>query len=44
MLYKIFGCKVNKYFAEKSINELNCSNKKGFFVATCVVTDDAKQK
>ncbi len=44
MKTKIFWCKVNKYFTEEWINSNYLKNKKGFFVATCVVTDKAKRK
>ncbi len=47
MEYKIFGCKVNKYYLNKRLNYFS-SNKKtdnnNFIIATCVVTDKAKSK
>ncbi|MDD3302743.1 MAG: radical SAM protein [Candidatus Gracilibacteria bacterium] len=44
MQYKIFGCKVNKYYADKWFNSGFFSGKKGIFVLSCVVTDKAKKK
>ncbi len=44
MQYKIFWCKVNKYFAEKWLNSKELKDKTWVFVATCVVTDNAKTK
>ncbi len=44
MQTKIFWCKVNKYFTEQWINSSYLKDKKGVFVATCVVTDKAKRK
>jgi len=42
--YKVFGCKVNKYYSEKWLNSPYLSDKSGVFVASCVVTDSAKKK
>lgn len=42
--YKIFGCKVNKYYTDKWVNSKYLSDKKGVFVSSCVVTDNAKKK
>ena len=44
MDYKVFGCKTNKYFAEKWLVHPHLENKKGYFIASCVVTDKAKAK
>ena len=44
MDYKVFGCKTNKYFAEKWLVHPHLSDKKGYFIASCVVTDKAKAK
>lgn len=44
MQYKVFGCKTNKYFAEKWLVHPHLSEKKGYFIASCVVTDKAKAK
>ncbi len=44
MQYKVFGCKTNKYFAEKWLVHPHLSDKKGYFIASCVVTDKAKAK
>jgi tRNA A37 methylthiotransferase MiaB len=47
MPYKVFGCKVNKYFLNQ---RLDFFNQKGndlhdtLLIATCVVTDRAKNK
>jgi threonylcarbamoyladenosine tRNA methylthiotransferase MtaB len=42
--YKVFGCKTNKYFAEKWLVHPHLSDKEGYFIASCVVTDKAKAK
>jgi threonylcarbamoyladenosine tRNA methylthiotransferase MtaB len=42
--YKVFGCKTNKYFAEKWLVHPHLENKSGYFIASCVVTDKAKAK
>jgi len=42
--YKVFGCKVNKYYSEKWLNSPYLADKSGVFVASCVVTDSAKKK
>lgn len=42
--YKIFGCKVNKYYTDKWMNSKYFEQKSGIFVASCVVTDKAKKK
>lgn len=44
MQYKVFGCKTNKYFAEKWLVHTHLSDKSGYFIASCVVTDKAKSK
>ncbi|PID84412.1 hypothetical protein CSB09_01215 [Candidatus Gracilibacteria bacterium] len=44
MDYKVFGCKTNKYFAEKWLAHSYLNGKKGYFIASCVVTDKAKNK
>ncbi len=44
MQYKVFGCKVNKYYTDKWLNSEYLSDKTGIFVASCVVTDNAKRK
>ncbi len=44
MQYKIFWCKVNKYYTDKWLNSKYLKNKKGIFIASCVVTDQAKRK
>lgn len=44
MEYKVFGCKTNKYFAEKWLDHPHLENKEGYFIASCVVTDKAKAK
>jgi MiaB/RimO family radical SAM methylthiotransferase len=44
MQYKVFGCKTNKYFAEKWLVHPHLADKEGYFIASCVVTDRAKTK
>lgn len=44
MEFKIFGCKVNKYYTDKWLNSKQLSGKTGVFIASCVVTDKAKKK
>lgn len=44
MDYKIFGCKVNKYYTDKWLKSEKLKWKKGIFIASCVVTDNAKRK
>jgi threonylcarbamoyladenosine tRNA methylthiotransferase MtaB len=44
MEYKVFGCKTNKYFAEKWLAHPHIEGKWGYFIASCVVTDRAKAK
>lgn len=44
MQYKVFGCKVNKYYTDRWLNSEYLSDKAGTFVASCVVTDSAKRK
>lgn len=47
MQYKIFGCKVNKFYINKWLwyfSQNNLSNDKNYLLATCVVTDRAKNK
>jgi len=42
--YKIFGCKVNKYYTDKWLNSEKLKWESWIFVASCVVTDTAKRK
>ncbi len=44
MEYKIFGCKVNKYYTDKWLNSEKLKWENWIFVASCVVTDTAKRK
>lgn len=44
MEYKVFGCKTNRYFAEKWLAHPHLDWKEGYFIASCVVTDKAKAK
>jgi len=44
MEYKIFGCKVNKYYTDKWLNSEKLKWENWIFVASCVVTDNAKRK
>ncbi len=44
MDYKIFGCKVNKYYLNKRLNHLQDADDNDFIIASCVVTDKAKNK
>lgn len=44
MQYKIFGCKVNKYYTDEWMNSNYLKDKNWIFVASCVVTDNAKRK
>lgn len=44
MKYKVFGCKVNKYYTDEWLNSAYLSDKNGVFIASCVVTDKAKRK
>lgn len=44
MDYRVFGCKTNKYFTEKWLAVPGFSDKPGIFVASCVVTAEAKRK
>ena len=44
MQYKIFWCKVNKYYTDKWLNSEYLKHKNGIFIASCVVTDKAKRK
>ncbi|MDD5769540.1 MAG: MiaB/RimO family radical SAM methylthiotransferase [Candidatus Gracilibacteria bacterium] len=44
MKYKVFGCKVNKYYTDEWLNSPYLKDKLGVFVASCVVTDKAKKK
>ena len=44
MQYKVFGCKVNKYYTDRWLNSEYLQDKSGTFVASCVVTDSAKRK
>lgn len=44
MKFKVFGCKTNRYFAEKWLVHPHLTWKDGYFIASCVVTDKAKAK
>ena len=44
MQYKVFGCKVNKYYTDRWLGSEYLRDKTGTFVASCVVTDSAKRK
>ena len=44
MKYKVFWCKVNKYYTDEWLNSDYLSQKSWTFVASCVVTDKAKKK
>ncbi|MFZ2255633.1 MAG: hypothetical protein WAW59_03260 [Patescibacteria group bacterium] len=44
MDFKVFGCKTNKYFAEKWLVHPHLEGREGYFIASCVVTDKAKAK
>lgn len=44
MEFKIFWCKVNKYYTDKWLNSEQLQWKTGIFIASCVVTDKAKRK
>ncbi len=44
MQYKVFGCKVNKYYTDAWLNSEYLRDKSGIFIASCVVTDSAKRK
>ena len=44
MREKVFGCKTNKYFAEKWADHPLVSEAEGIFVASCIVTDQAKAR
>ncbi len=44
MEYKIFWCKVNKYYTDEWLKSGYLKDKSGIFVASCVVTDKAKRK
>ncbi len=44
MEYKVFGCKVNKYYTDKWLNSEKLKDENGLFIASCVVTDNAKRK
>lgn len=44
MQYKIFWCKINKYFTEKWLNTNYFDDKKWIFINSCIVTDKAKSK
>lgn len=47
MQYKIFGCKVNKFYINKRLwyfDQNNLNDDKNYLIATCVVTDRAKNK
>lgn len=43
MKYKIFGCKVNKYYTDEWLNSSYLKEKAWIFISTCVVTDKAKK-
>lgn len=44
MKYKVFWCKVNKYYTDEWLNSEYLWDKSGIFIASCVVTDNAKKK
>ena len=44
MKYKVFWCKVNKYYTDLWLNSDYLKDKSGCFIASCVVTDNAKKK
>jgi MiaB/RimO family radical SAM methylthiotransferase len=44
MQYKVFWCKVNKYYTDKWLNSEALRDQNGLFIASCVVTDSAKKK
>lgn len=44
MEYRIFGCKTNKYFTDKWLSDPDFAMRPGIFVASCVVTENAKRK
>ncbi len=44
MKYKVFWCKVNKYYTDEWLNSKYLEDKSGIFIASCVVTDNAKKK
>lgn len=44
MKFKIFWCKVNKYYTDEWLKSEYLKDKDGIFVASCVVTDKAKRK
>ncbi len=44
MEYKVFWCRVNKYYTDKWLNSAYLQDKSWVFVASCVVTDKAKRK
>lgn len=44
MDFKVFGCKTNRYFAEKWLVHPHLEGREGYFIASCVVTDKAKAK
>jgi len=44
MKYKVFWCKVNKYYTDKWLKSDYLKWKSGIFIATCVVTDQAKKR
>ena len=44
MKYKVFWCKVNKYYTDEWLNSEYLKDKNWLFVASCVVTDKAKRK
>lgn len=44
MKYKVFWCKVNKYYTDEWLTSEYLSDKSGTFIASCVVTDKAKRK
>lgn len=41
---KIFGCKTNKFYAEKWLASGELDGLHGIFVVSCVVTDQAKSR
>ncbi len=44
MQIKVFWCKTNTYFAQKWVNETEIGQCEGVLIASCVVTDQAKNR
>jgi tRNA A37 methylthiotransferase MiaB len=41
---KVFGCKTNRYYTDEWLKTEYLQGKSGIFIASCVVTDQAKNK